>query len=198
MMVSNGNLTGLVERLVASGHLDAAHLRTPTGARRSISLTDLGRAEFRAMAAEHERWIAELFGDLSRREDRGRCSCGSSRKSQGVRRPGRQGRRAREPIGKSRHAAARRATGRRISCSRSTARSRRSRSTARSGRIRSPSSRYAELRDFFHACAKDEDVKAVVLTGAGGNFCSGGDVHEIIGPLVEMDDAEDADSPSRA
>jgi DNA-binding MarR family transcriptional regulator len=48
MMVSNGNVTALVERLVASG--------------------DLGRAEFRAMAAEHEGWIADMFSDLTRRE----------------------------------------------------------------------------------------------------------------------------------
>ncbi|MCC2653574.1 MAG: enoyl-CoA hydratase, partial [Microvirga sp.] len=46
---------------------------------------------------------------------------------------------------------------------------------------------YRELADFFHACAKDEDVKVIVVTGAGGNFSSGGDVFEIIGPLVEMD-----------
>lgn len=46
---------------------------------------------------------------------------------------------------------------------------------------------YRELADFFHACAKDQDVKVVVVTGAGGNFSSGGDVHEIIGPLVAMD-----------
>lgn len=46
---------------------------------------------------------------------------------------------------------------------------------------------YRELADFFHACAKDDDVKVVVVTGAGGNFSSGGDVHEIIGPLVAMD-----------
>src|SRR5919205_4568670 len=46
---------------------------------------------------------------------------------------------------------------------------------------------YRELADFFWACQKDEDVKAVVVTGAGGNFSSGGDVFEIIGPLVEMD-----------
>ena len=67
MMVSNGNLTGLVERLVASGHLDR---RTSDTDRRAqvISLTDLGRAEFRAMAAEHEGWIAAMFGDLSRRD----------------------------------------------------------------------------------------------------------------------------------
>jgi enoyl-CoA hydratase/carnithine racemase len=46
---------------------------------------------------------------------------------------------------------------------------------------------YAELRDLFRALAHADDVKAVVLTGAGGNFCSGGDVHEIIGPLTRLD-----------
>ena len=46
---------------------------------------------------------------------------------------------------------------------------------------------YAELRDLFRAMAQAADVKAVVLTGAGENFCSGGDVHEIIGPLTELD-----------
>ena len=45
---------------------------------------------------------------------------------------------------------------------------------------------YAELRDLFRALNYATDVKAVVLTGAGGNFCSGGDVHEIIGPLTQM------------
>ena len=45
---------------------------------------------------------------------------------------------------------------------------------------------YAELRNFFRALNQSTDVKAVVLTGAGGNFCSGGDVHEIIGPLSKM------------
>jgi enoyl-CoA hydratase/carnithine racemase len=46
---------------------------------------------------------------------------------------------------------------------------------------------YAELRDTFHALRDAEDVKAVVLLPNGGNFCSGGDVHDIIGPLVAMD-----------
>ena len=45
---------------------------------------------------------------------------------------------------------------------------------------------YAELRDLFRALTTATDVQAVVLTGAGGNFCSGGDVHEIIGPLTHM------------
>ena len=45
---------------------------------------------------------------------------------------------------------------------------------------------YAELRKLFRALTHASDVKVVVLTGAGGNFCSGGDVHEIIGPLTKM------------
>ncbi len=46
---------------------------------------------------------------------------------------------------------------------------------------------YRELTDFFRACAMDDDVKTIVVSGAGGNFSSGGDVFEIIGPLVKMD-----------
>ena len=46
---------------------------------------------------------------------------------------------------------------------------------------------YAELRDFFRALRTDPHIKVVVLTGAEENFCSGGDVHEIIGPLTERD-----------
>jgi len=45
---------------------------------------------------------------------------------------------------------------------------------------------YAELRDWFLGLQRATDIKSVVLTGAGGNFCSGGDVHEIIGPLTKM------------
>ncbi|HEX6374565.1 MAG TPA: enoyl-CoA hydratase family protein [Allosphingosinicella sp.] len=46
---------------------------------------------------------------------------------------------------------------------------------------------YAELRDVFRALVYAREVKAVVVAGAGGNFSSGGDVHEIIGPLTRMD-----------
>lgn len=46
---------------------------------------------------------------------------------------------------------------------------------------------YAELRDLFQAMAHADDIKAIVVTGAGENFCSGGDVHEIIGPLTQLD-----------
>ena len=45
---------------------------------------------------------------------------------------------------------------------------------------------YAELRDFFRDLCYASDIKAVVVRGAGDNFCSGGDVHEIIGPLTRM------------
>lgn len=44
---------------------------------------------------------------------------------------------------------------------------------------------YAELRDLFRALTAAPPVRALVITGAGGNFCSGGDVHEIIGPLTQ-------------
>jgi enoyl-CoA hydratase/carnithine racemase len=45
---------------------------------------------------------------------------------------------------------------------------------------------YAEMRDLFRQLKYASDVHAVVVAGAGGNFCSGGDVHEIIGPLVQL------------
>jgi enoyl-CoA hydratase/carnithine racemase len=48
---------------------------------------------------------------------------------------------------------------------------------------------YAELRDTFRELCHTPAVKVVVITGAGGNFCSGGDVHEIIGPLTKMDES---------
>jgi DNA-binding MarR family transcriptional regulator len=69
MMVSNGNVTGLVERLVESGHLDR---RTSDTDRRVqvIRLTKAGRVEFRKMAAEHETWIADIFSDLAPKDVR--------------------------------------------------------------------------------------------------------------------------------
>jgi enoyl-CoA hydratase/carnithine racemase len=51
---------------------------------------------------------------------------------------------------------------------------------------------YGELRDTFRDLVYADAIKSVVITGAGGNFCSGGDVHEIIGPLVEMQRQGDA------
>jgi DNA-binding MarR family transcriptional regulator len=69
MMVSNGNLTGLVDRLAASGHIDRRVSATDRRAQ-VISLTKAGQAEFRTMAAEHETWIAALFGDLTQKDQK--------------------------------------------------------------------------------------------------------------------------------
>src|SRR3984957_14427969 len=49
---------------------------------------------------------------------------------------------------------------------------------------------YGELRELFTSLRDDESVKAIVLAGASGNFCSGGDVHEIIGPLTQSTPAQ--------
>ncbi|GAC1498290.1 MAG: enoyl-CoA hydratase family protein [Vulcanimicrobiaceae bacterium] len=49
---------------------------------------------------------------------------------------------------------------------------------------------YSALRDRFAALSADDTVKAVIMTGSGGNFCSGGDVREIIGPLTQMSGAQ--------
>jgi DNA-binding MarR family transcriptional regulator len=67
MMVSNGNVTGLVTRLVGAGYLERW---TSTKDRRVqyIRLSPAGHSEFRRMAAQHEQWIEELFGTL-RKED---------------------------------------------------------------------------------------------------------------------------------
>jgi DNA-binding MarR family transcriptional regulator len=64
MMVSNGNVTGLVERLLAQGLLDR---RPAPNDRRAqlVSLSGEGRRAFRAMARTHENWIAEMFARLS-------------------------------------------------------------------------------------------------------------------------------------
>jgi len=63
MMVSNGNVTGLAERLVAQGLLDRKP--SPTDRRAQlVSLTAEGRRTFRAMARTHENWIAEIFSGL--------------------------------------------------------------------------------------------------------------------------------------
>jgi DNA-binding MarR family transcriptional regulator len=63
MMVSNGNVTGLAERLVEQGLLDRR--ASPSDRRAQIvSLTAEGRRAFRAMARTHEDWIAEIFAGL--------------------------------------------------------------------------------------------------------------------------------------
>ena len=68
MMVSNGNVTHVVEKLVSSGHIDrrpAPHDRRV----QIISLTPAGQAEFRAMAKVHEDWVAGMFAGLGDKDE---------------------------------------------------------------------------------------------------------------------------------
>ncbi len=67
MMVTNGNVTGLVDRLVTEGVITRTR---PKSDRRShiVSMTEKGRRQFARMAKEHENWIAGMFGDLSQNE----------------------------------------------------------------------------------------------------------------------------------
>ena len=135
------------------------------------------------MAAEHELWIADLFGDLTPRS--ARTSCAFSRKTKNS---------ARRAMGECRvtHYA------NPVTLPLAEYRPRHFQLAVEGPvatvTLNRPEKKnpltfesYRELTDFFHACAKDEQVKAIVVTGAGGNFSSGGDVFEIIGPLVEMD-----------
>ncbi|HET8727527.1 MAG TPA: MarR family transcriptional regulator [Alphaproteobacteria bacterium] len=67
LMVSNGNVTGVTERLVTEGLV--TRLPSPTDRRTQyVKLTDAGRRTFRAMAKAHERWIAGMFDGLARDE----------------------------------------------------------------------------------------------------------------------------------
>jgi DNA-binding MarR family transcriptional regulator len=68
MMVSNGNVTHVVEKLVSSGHVDrrpAPHDRRV----QIITLTEAGRAQFRAMAKVHEDWVADMFAGLGPQDE---------------------------------------------------------------------------------------------------------------------------------
>jgi DNA-binding MarR family transcriptional regulator len=67
MMVTNGNVTGLVERLVESGHIERA---SPPNDRRVqiVKLTPKGRASYARMAKAHENWIVEIFGQTSQKD----------------------------------------------------------------------------------------------------------------------------------
>ena len=182
MMVSNGNVTGLAERLVEQGLLDR---RAAPNDRRAqiVSLTAEGRRAFRAMARTHEDWIAELFAGLSRRRDRSADDLAGEDQDlrpQGRDRPG--GLMIANPVTlpladyQAQHV--RLAVDRKVATLTLNRPDKKNPLTFES---------YAEIGNIFRAAAKDKSVKAFVITGEGGNFCSGGDVFEIIGPLVEMD-----------
>ncbi|RDC71810.1 MarR family transcriptional regulator [Rhodovulum sp. 12E13] len=67
LKVSNGNVTGIVERLVAEGLAERASVEGDRRAHR-VRLTETGRARFARMAAEHEAWIDSIFADLDEAE----------------------------------------------------------------------------------------------------------------------------------
>lgn len=67
MMVTNGNVTHVVDKLITSGDITRQTSSTDRRAQ-VISLTEKGRAQFRAMAAEHEAWVAGFFSGLDRRD----------------------------------------------------------------------------------------------------------------------------------
>lgn len=69
LLVSNGNVTGIVDRLVAEGHVQRGQRN---GDRRTsiVRLTKTGRDLFKTMAAEHERWVGELLADVSKSDAR--------------------------------------------------------------------------------------------------------------------------------
>ena len=181
MMVTGGNVTGITDML----EKEQLVVREPDPADRRayrVRLTREGRRQFRRMAAEHERWVISLMDGLSRRqrdqlvELLGVLKAELSREDCSDGRVGRQGSgwmnyQDLEP----RHF--------------------RWRLDGRVGVItldrperKNPLTfdSYAELRDLFRGLGAAPDVRAIVLTGAGGNFCSGGDVHDIIAPLTQM------------
>ena len=186
MMVSNGNVTGLVERLGRAGP-DPPPAAPNDRRVQIVSLTAEGQQFFRSHGAGNADWVAEIFADLAPKRHRGADAAAGQ--DQGVGAQGAWQRRramsAANPVTlplsayKAQHV-----------------------DFAVDGKVATltlnrPDKKnpltfesYAEIVDMFRAAAQGQGVKAFVITGAGGNFCSGGDVFEIIGPLVEMDTVE--------
>ena len=182
MMVTGGNVTGITDMLEVEGLV----VREPDPADRRacrVRLTPEGNRQFRRMAAEHERWVIEAARRVKPAAARsaGRTAgCGQGH--------------GRAPLEAWRGVGARHGQTDMIDAGYMPAHFR-WRVEGRVGVItldrperKNPLTfeSYAELRDLFRALNGTTDVKAVVLTGAGGNFCSGGDVHEIIAPLTRM------------
>ena len=179
MMVSAGNVTSLVERMVQAGYVER---RTAPNDRRSqlIRLTRNGRHAFGLMAAAHQAWIARA-SRRARRTRHGRRD-GRARQAQALGDPRHDSQRwAAMSVAPLAAYAARHV---RLTVADAVATITLDR-PERKNPLTFES--YAELVDIFAAAATDDSVHAFVLTGAGGNFSSGGDVFEIIGPLLERD-----------
>ncbi len=192
MMVSNGNVTGLVERLAQEELIDRQVSETDRRAVQ-VRLTARGRAVFTEMARAHADWIAELVGTLDPSEQEALSTQLSALKASV--RPGAPA----KPKQKRQGGTMRRQNaiaaplagftpqhfGFAIEGGIATV-------TLNRPEKKNPLTfeSYAELRDTFRALRFEESVTAVVITGAGGNFSSGGDVFEIIEPLTAMGAAD--------
>ena len=181
-MVTSGNVTGLTDRLEQRGLVARERAARTTGAPGRPADAEGPRALRGAWPPSIERWVdgadRRARSPTRDRDALRRCSA-SSRQLGPAREPaGLAGRQPHDPDWPGIGAAS-------TSAGRSTGASRRSRSTGPSARIRSPSTATPSSATCSARCATPTDVKAVVLAGAGGNFCSGGDVHEIIGPLTQ-------------
>ena len=176
MMVTGGNVTGITDGLEKEGlvvrEVDPADRRVYR-----VRLTAEGERQFRRMAGEHEQWVIALFERMSSR-DKGQLVAllGELKRHISVS--------VERPSGSSPMSDVRRRS-RSISCGERTGAS--VCITLNRPERKNPLTfeSYAELRDLFRALGSASDVRTIVLTGAGGNFCSGGDVHEIIGPLTQ-------------
>ncbi|SEP32561.1 Enoyl-CoA hydratase/carnithine racemase [Methylobacterium sp. ap11] len=191
MMVSNGNVTGLVERLAQEELIDRQVSETDRRAVQ-VRLTARGRAVFTEMARAHADWIAELVGALDPAEQDALSTQLSALKASvrpgGTKsKPKRQGgtMRRQNAIAAPLAGFTPQHFGFAIEGGIATV-------TLNRPEKKNPLTfeSYAELRDTFRALRFEESVTAVVITGAGGNFSSGGDVFEIIEPLTAMGAAD--------
>ena len=198
LMVTGGNVTGLTDDLVRDG-LVARESSPADGRAWIVRLTAAGKASFEAMASEHEKWIRELFAGLDA-EDRAPAPCATRRAASASARQRSLGRGGHVMTDASNHDTARLdpalAAGNRRPLAGYDARHFLWQVEDGVGRItldrperKNPLTfdSYAELRELFGNLRYADDVHAIVIAGSGGNFCSGGDVHEIIGPLTQLD-----------
>ena len=170
LLVSNGNVTGIVDRLASDGFVARSQR---DGDRRTsfVRLTAKGRATFADMSAAHEGWIDKLLGGVTAREAE-QLSAKTEVVSE------RLGGRNMKPMATLKPAHFLWRMEGDVAVIQLSRPERKNPLTFES---------YSELRDTFRDLPYADDVNAVVLLPNGGNFCSGGDVHDIIGPLVAMD-----------
>ena len=191
-MVTGGNVTGLTDQLVAEGFVERTN---DAEDRRAliVKLTAAGRKQFLLMAQAHEAWLVELLDGFDAVAER--CTVRIARSLACASGPsgGTMNNTRVDPAlvaGNRKALAAYRATHFAWACEAGVATV-----TLNRPERKNPLTfeSYAELRDLFRALKYASDVHVVVIHGAGDNFCSGGDVHEIIGPLVQLQRARAAD-----